>query len=494
MGAELTRLGQRACGHEKVASSTKRECCEVAPVTVSRAVANYAPEVAQSSWRNAAPFATTDSEEAKVLPSHPLSIVQLEKLLSAKGPIQEQVGGVEALHVGLGHRAEDNIAMRRRVGQPGAPFGGMGFVDPQLRQMKDPLAPKPSDVPAHITGDVVRDLKMQEFKRCSEGKPSIYYWALQPIVDQRNQVVAAEILVRAKNGTDCAPFEDVLAIMDPEAPEEVQQVYAAWKAEEAVNWPLRAMKQHPILKQLRYISTNLRPMDLMPASPVYQEITRRLAELSPADRAPLKRKLVIEVTEDQDPPVANLSQALEEWQNVLGFRLSYDDTIGDKACLALGKKGSNFHTLQALKSVLHHFDLLKVDIEWAGSCIFLCHPSYAKDAKLSAEVLENAKVRDEVWVRAGPGLRDTGAKHSELLQEFAAWSLEMISVGRQICIELSVQPEDASSAYVLAKLKALGVDILGEHHGHFHFQGGPTGAKAFEPSVFASALHQRTSG
>jgi len=497
----FTAAAKEAMEAMEVAVSSMETCCGADISPIHSEVAECAAEVAQTPVCSAAPRVTKPDAYGseglqKVLPSQPLTIVQLDMLLTARGPIQEQAGGVESLHLGLGHRAEDNIAMRRRVGHPGAPFGGMGFVDPQ-KEMDDPNRWSMDDpnlwqmggfVPAHITKDFVRETKMQEFRLCSKGKPSIYYWALQPIVDQRNQVVAAEILVRAKNGTDCAPFEDVIAMMDPQAPEEVQQLYAAWKAEEAVNWPLRAMKRHPILKQLRYISTNLRPMDLMPTSPVYREITRQLDELTDADKELLKRKLVIEVTEDQDPPVVNLDAALESWRHGLGFRLSYDDTVGDKACLALGKMGSNFHTLQDLRPVLKHFDWLKVDIEWAGICIFLCHPSYAKDAKLSAEVLENATLHDQVWMRAGRGLRNTGAKHSALLQEFADWSLEMIDKGRNICIELSVTGEDENAAYALAKLQELGLDILGEHRSSFHFQGGATGAKAFEPSFFASAL------
>merc|ERR1712003_402600 len=124
---------------------------------------------------------------------------------------------------------------------------------------------------------------------------------------------------------------------------------------------------------------------------------------------------------------------------------------------------------------------LKVDIEWAGYMIFLSHPAYNSRAQIKAEILAKAQEEDTVYVPAGPSIKSTGVKFSDMLKEFAAWVLEMISKDHCICIELTVVPTDTNNAFALSKLKDLGVDIFGSHHGAFRFQGGPTGAKAFTP-------------
>merc|ERR1712151_1104418 len=114
----------------------------------------------------------------------------------------------------------------------------------------------------------------------------------------------------------------------------------------------------------------------------------------------------IEGTEDQVGP-PNIAECYKAWR-ALGYRLSYDDTIGDKAKEALKKaESSNFHTITTLSNVLDFFDTVKVDIEWAGFLLFLCHPSYSFNKEKKAEVLIAARDNDEV-------------------KEFADWALEMI--------------------------------------------------------------------
>ena len=46
---------------------------------------------------------------------------------------------------------------------------------------------------------------------------------------------------------------------------------------------------------------------------------------------------------------------------------------------ALATKGSsdNYHTISVLEPLLPWLDVVKVDIEWAGYCIFLCHHTFS---------------------------------------------------------------------------------------------------------------------
>merc|ERR1719346_843584 len=112
--------------------------------------------------------------------------------------------------------------------------------------------------------------------------------------------------------------------MDPTAAAKVRAVYVAWKATKAVDFPLKAFKDCPILQSLHHITTNVRPMDLPTTGPLFQEVTKRINALSEEDRELLLRKVIIEVTEDQAPP-EDLECALEAWRE-LGFQLAYDDT------------------------------------------------------------------------------------------------------------------------------------------------------------------------
>jgi len=407
--------------------------------------------------------------------------LNISHLLAHTVPVQEKVGDCPAYAVGLGSNAGENLELRKLLKKPGPPFGGLGFLDPTSAVAEFGADAK---LPSDITVDSVRFTKLKEFMNCADGKPSVYFWALQPIVNTWGDMVSAEILVRAKNGSDSAPFEDLTAIMDPTAAAEVRDVYIAWKATEVVDWTLNALKEFPILQSLDYITTNVRPMDLPTKGPLFQEVSKRINALSEEDRELVLQKVIIEVTEDQMSP-EDLEHAFEAWKE-LGFRLAYDDTTGEKVCEMLAKKDMNFHTTTELEPILQHFSLLKVDIDWAGYAIFLSHPSYSSRPALKAEVLCHARDEDLVYVPQGPGLKNTGYKHSVMLEEFAKWSMDMITRGKPICIELSVSQDDENNALALSKLKGMGLDIFGVHRASFSFQGGPTGAKAFQPNVLVT--------
>lgn len=410
--------------------------------------------------------------------------LQLQRLQAVQVLVQEQVQGVAAAHLGLGASAPTNLALRKRLGQPGAPFGGLGFLDPQKNvEEASGEAAGPNLPPCFLTQEFVRAAKLREFEQCAKGEHSMYLWALQPIYDSQDRCAACEILIRCRNGADSAPYEDVLALMNPTASQEVRRVYAQWKAAEVVDWSLSVLKAHPALRSLTGLASNLRPLDLCPKGDVFREVKRRLQSLSAEDRALLLGLLVIEVTEDQRPP-EDLASVLGTWED-LGFRLACDDIIGDRACEALGKRGQNFHTVTAVRPFLRHFKWMKVDIDWAGFMLFLSHPSYNNRDEVKREVLRKAMEEDLVYVPEGTKLRSTGFKHSELLWEFAAWAQDMLAHNKHIYIELSVSPKDESNKYALDKLKAMGLDLFGDQQAHFRFQGGPTGPKAFEPRSLA---------
>jgi len=408
-----------------------------------------------------------------------------ERLRLLRNPIQETVDGIPSSRLGLGHSAPDNLELRKILCRPGAPYGGLGVFEPP--PVEDAEAPTGSEkAPTQITAETVRNTKLEEFRRCAGGEPSIYFWALQPIFDTQDDLIGAEILVRARNGSDSAPFEDLKFIMDPTAPEEVREVYALWKAVEVVTWSLRALQDYPVLQNLRFISANIRPLDLHPSSMVFREVSQRFKALAKEDRELLNTFLCIEVTEDQQHP-QDILESFQAWKD-LGFRCwSYDDTIGDKACDALGMRSENLHTTSSLKDLVGEFWLVKVDIEWAGHMIFLCHPSIGSRPALKAEVLERARQEDLVYVPQGPGLKNTLVKHSEVLAEFASWARQMISKEKHICIELTVRQEDENCAHSLRRLHELGLDIFGADSRHFCIQGGLCGAKAFEPQQLAAS-------
>merc|ERR1711874_63519 len=147
-----------------------------------------------------------------------------------------------------------------------------------------------------------------------------------------------------------------------------------------------------------------------------------------------------------------------------------------------------FHTTDVLIPLIDRFTHVKIDIEWAGYCVFLAHPSYMAPprAAVKAEILQHAKDLDKVFIPQGPGLKDTGVSYSELLKEFAGFSLEMIAHGRCLTIELTVLETDPNCAFALESLKELGIDIFGKHREHFYFQGGLTRAKVFPPELLVA--------
>merc|ERR1712048_368891 len=142
---------------------------------------------------------------------------------------------------------------------------------------------------------------------------------------------------------------------------------------------------------------------------VFQEVKKRIDALVPEKKALLTKKVVIEVTEDQKAPTDE-AKFLQEWSD-LGFRLAYDDAIGDLACTALGKKDQQFHRISALNEVVDHYTFVKVDIDWAGYCLFLSHPSYAFNKQTKEEILEKAKSEGILYIPKGQGLVNTEVKH-----------------------------------------------------------------------------------
>jgi len=428
---------------------------------------------------NERPLAEDKDCALSVLPQLPLrsnSVVLLEfdQLQAVESPVQKRIGNIPASYIGLGSCQTENLALRERVGRPGTPFGGVGKFDPKLTLEEQ----EPGQPPVLIDADVVSELKLGQFKICSEGGCSIYYWVMHPIFNYQDHAVGAEILVRAKNGTNNAPFEDLQFIMDPAAMPCVRQVYASWKGEEIVDWPLRALKEHCVLQSLQFISTNVRPLDLSPDSLVFQEVKKRLHALTAVDRELLCRSVCIEVTEDQENP-HDIVESIMAWKD-LGFqRFAYDDVTDDLVNEALGNESVNMHTTTSLAPIVDEFWLLKVDIEWAGHMIFLSHP--ACKPNLKSEVLRHAQEEDLVFIAEGPALRNSGLRHSLVCASFAKWARQAIAKGKRICIELSVRQDDLNNAFALRLLKGLGLDLFGADSRHFCFQGGPLGPKGLEP-------------
>jgi len=300
--------------------------------------------------------------------------LDLDSLAQLRAPVQERVQGVLAARLGLGANVQQMMALRKRLGMPGAPFAGLGFFkwNPDLEaEIPDGEVSAGKGVGPE-SGPCIAERKLREFERCADGDAdSIYFWGLQPIFSANDRAVGVEVLVRAKNGADAAPFEDVQALMDPAAPPAVRCVYARWKGTEVVDWPLRLLKVHPVLQRLDFISVNLRPLDLSPESLVFQEVVNRLWALTDSDRLLLLNTVCIEVTEDQEHP-HDIGISLNAWQE-LGFRCAYDDAMSELALDVLGKRqqtseaAAHFHSTVALAPLLAHFWLVKVDMDWAAS-------------------------------------------------------------------------------------------------------------------------------
>jgi len=425
--------------------------------------------------------------EACVEPTSTSMKFDVDKLNKWTSPVQTIVDGNAALHLGWGNEFPQQMALRKRLGKPGAPWGGLGFFDPQVNA-NDANIPESCRPPVGLTAQMVRAIKLEQLRNCAAGLPSMYFFALQPKYDTNDHVTSAEVLVRIQNGQDSAPFEDIVAFMDPSADLEVQETYAMWKVAEIMDFCPGALMRFPVLKQsLSYIAANLRPSDMSTDSLIYRGVQKRLAELPEEARRLVTSKVAIEVTEDQEYP-KDFAASLEAWR-VLGFQLHYDDDVGGKARDALGQTSKVFHTPDALMPFLDYFTHIKIDIEWAGYCIFLSHPSYCAPnrASMKAEVLQHAMDDDKVFVPRGQNLVDTGASYSKLLDEFATFCKNMFASDRDLTIELTVRENDPSNAFAVEKLKELGVDIFGEHKSRFQIQGGLTGAKTFTPEVLADA-------
>lgn len=426
-----------------------------------------------------------DNEAEMRLVGSPLHL-EIQLLQKTPNAVQEEVNGVASVYLGLGPDRAANLTLRRRLGVAGPPFGGAGFIDPQrnLDQAAADMLPPP----VHVTADFVRRAKLQEFQRCAEGVPSIYFWALQPIFDTKGRAVSVETLLRARNGSDSAPFEDVVCLLDPKESFDVHRVYGAWKAAEIVDFSLRTLKAFPVLQNLNSIGSNVRAMDLSVHSAVYQGVAEKISRLPEADRSLLRQKLTLEITEDQVHP-QDFGSTLDAWRSHLGLRLSCDDVVGELARKALQQEHTNFHVTTSLAPILCYLDSVKVDMDWAGYTIFLAHPSYNSQPAVKAEVLRHARDEDVVYAPQGPGgpLRSTCVAYSLLLAEFTQWVFEILHLGKLICIELGVNRQDENILFALDKLVDLGLDIFGTHRASFRFQGGPTGAKAFEPTVLAAA-------
>jgi len=443
------------------------------------------------------------------LRTHSGLVADTSSLLQVKALVQERVHGILAARLGLGQNAPQNLALRKALGKPGPPYGGIGFFETADLEQDMPDSNVAIDqngsggcwwrgwlqlaaggccgcersVDAEVSLSVMH-LKLQEFESCANFAPSFYFWALQPIFDSKDRVVGAEVLVRARNGADSAPFEDVHALMDPTAAPDVRKVYAKWKGAEIVGWPMRALNDFPILRRLRFISVNVRPSDLSTSSLIFQEVVRRLCELPDEDRRLLLSMVCIEVCEDQEQP-SDIKTSLAAWQE-LGFRCGYDDTISELTGQALGQPSDNFHTTRNLEPLLTHFWLVKVDMAWAGHMLFLSHPCLGQTPDRKAEMLCRARAEGFVYVAQGPSsLRNTGVKHADVLAEFAAWAQHVILLGKKICIELTVRQDDPNCAFAIEGLREHNIDIFGKHSAHFCFQGGLCGPKAFEPSQLA---------
>lgn len=421
-------------------------------------------------------------------------VLDASSLLQIRAPLQESLDGFLAARLGLGHCESQNLALRRALGKPGHPFGGIGFFEwtEDLEQellesaittvrhvQKNNCHPGAHDLPQTVIG-----LKLQEFARCADGDPSFYFWALHPIFNSDGCAVGAEVLLRAKNGVDTAPFDDVHALMDPAAPAKIKGLYAKWVGAQIVNFPMQVLKDFPALRRLQFISVNVRPSDLSTNSLTFHDVTKRLRGLPDEDRRLLVSMVCIEICEDQeDPP--DMETSLAAWQQ-LGFRCAYDDTISKLTCQAIGKPSENFHTPENLEPLLKYFWLVKIDIDWAGHIIFLCHPRLGEARVRKAHVLWRARSEGLVYVAEGrSSIRNTGVKHADALAEFAAFAQHVIRSGTKICFELSVNRDDCNVDFALAGLREFGIDIFGKHSAHFCFQGGVFGPKAFLPSQLA---------
>eukprot|EP00812_Abedinium_dasypus_P002660 NODE_1325_length_1175_cov_450.170536.p1 GENE.NODE_1325_length_1175_cov_450.170536~~NODE_1325_length_1175_cov_450.170536.p1 ORF type:complete len:348 (+),score=95.78 NODE_1325_length_1175_cov_450.170536:71-1045(+) len=315
----------------------------------------------------------------------------------------------------------------------------------------------------------------------ADGNLSFYSFRLQPVYDITGRFcIEAEVLLRGNNGQDSAPFEDVLTLCDPNAPPDVEQVYAKFMAYQGVQLVLDTFNIDVLRQHMRYISVNYRKHDLKPDGEVYKRVGAALTQLSKHNRARVLSKTCIEVTEDQAVS-DTLVDYLAAWRKLGYQRFALDDLVGDVAASVRsgGAPAKNFHTLSATKPLFCHFKVLKVDMDWA-SLIFLSHPGWR--APDEEAILAGAK-EDKMKL---PRIPDTDITYSAVLDEFVGFALTAIA-GKavKITIELTLSATHENNAYAMAKIKERGLDMLGEHSSFFFMQGGVTGAKAFTPEALA---------
>jgi len=245
--------------------------------------------------------------------------VNIDSLKASRMCVQAKVGETDALNLGLGGEPGNLMKMREAMKiKGGPPFGGMGFFDSTTISDDVKL-----DFPiVKMTKADVQKAKLDQFVSCASSLDSVYKWALQPIFTTDDRLTSVEILLRAKNGSDTAPYEDVLELVNPDADAETKEVYLAWKLAELIDWPLTILKAHPALQRLEGIFVNLRPLDLALDGALYVKVTERLNALVDKDKELYLRIAGAEATEDQMSP-SNVKECYKAWRD-LGNRLAYD--------------------------------------------------------------------------------------------------------------------------------------------------------------------------
>jgi len=222
---------------------------------------------------------------------------------------------------------------------------------------------------------------------------------------------------------------------------------------------------------MRYISVNFRPTDME----VLYEPVRCLIRDS-EEFQNLVSKIGIEVTEDEAHPI-NIRDVLAAWKE-LGFQIIIDDVISSRLKDIIG---GNFHTVDKVVPLLDVVDHVKVDLEWAG-LLLGSHPAYKTEVK---EVILKMAKEDQFFASLkGQPPKDLGISYAEMLKDFVDFM--HVACHNGVVIEQSVFTSDPNTAFALANLKELGLDIMNTLG--VTFQGQQLGARAFEPAVIEGAI------
>jgi hypothetical protein len=297
----------------------------------------------------------------------------------------------------------------------------------------------------------------------------------------KEKIVATELLLRCRNGSDCAPYEDIAALTGANALEEEKLAYAHLMAFQGVDEVLMASQKTP-LNNLDHIIVNYDKEALSPSSVTFALISEKISKLPPESKRLLVQKKVLEIVEDK-PVSEQLLEDIQKWEEI-GFtsrNFSIDDMIGDKAAAVLAKTGGpNFHTISACKQLLEKVHYVKVDMHWA-KLIFLTHPAWRVPER-NAAILEAAR-NNKIEI---DGIPSTKITYDELIDEFVSFCQSCIEAGREVSIELTIVPENPNNAFAIEKVLARGLDLLGKDAPFFAMQGGHTEAKAFQSSVLAA--------